>query len=71
MKGKMNFPKVLELSILSKEKKQIMLSDIIVSITLFAPRKNNYNLGPFFSNDTGIVKIEEKQLIISAEARLD
>ena len=66
----MIFPKNLELSILPKDKKQSMLADIIVSITLFAPKKNDYHLGPFFSDNHGVIKIEEKQLIISAEAVL-
>ena len=67
----MIFPKILELSILSKDRKQLMLSDIVISITLFSSRRNDYHLGPYFSNDNGVIKITEKDLIISAEAVLD
>ena len=66
----MIFPKNIELTILSQDNKQLIFEDVAISITLFAQNKNDYHLGPFFSNNNGVWKIEEKQLIISAEAVL-
>jgi hypothetical protein len=67
----MKFPKILKISLVSKDGKQIMLSDVVFSITLFAPKKNNYHLGPFFSTNSGTLELDEERLTISAEAVLD
>lgn len=48
----------------------IKIPNIIVSIHLFAMRKNDYYLGPFFSDNNGEIKIDKNILEISAEAEL-
>lgn len=67
----MIFPKFLQIQILSIDKKPIIYADIIIGITLIAPRKNNYHLGPFFTNNKGIVTLSERDLLISVEAELE
>ncbi len=48
----------------------IRTPNIIVSIHFFAIRKNDYYLGPFFSDDNGEIRIDKNILEISAEAEL-
>ena len=67
----MKFPKNLMISILSQDNKPILQSDIMIVINLIAPRKNNYHLGPFFTNNKGVVFLTEKDLQISAQAEAE
>ena len=67
----MIFPERFEIHILDQDNKPILYSNIMVFITLFAPRKNNYDLGPLFSDKFGVISVNKNQLIILAEAVLE
>lgn len=67
----MKFPENIEIQVVSKQGSLLPVENLVCSIVLFAPEKNNYHLGPFFSSARGIINIKEDQLRISAEAVLE
>jgi len=50
--------------------KPITIPNVIISIHIFAIKKNDYNLGPFFSDKNGEIKIDKHVLDILAEAEI-
>jgi hypothetical protein len=50
--------------------KQIKIPNIVISIHAFAMKKNDYFLGPFFSNENGEFEIDKNTLEIFADAEM-
>lgn len=67
----MVFPKRLEINIVDEDGKKILLSDVILKITMFSLTKNNYPLGPFFSDKDGTVSLTAEVLTVAANSVLD
>jgi len=67
----LKFPKKIKIRILDGfTQSPIEIENIIISIHLFALKKNDYYLGPFFSDINGEIEIDDNILSISAEAEL-
>ena len=67
----LNFPDKVKIKIIeSLTHKPIKIPNIIINIHAFAMEKNDYFLGPFFSNENGEFEIDKNSLEISAEAEL-
>lgn len=67
----MKFPEKIKIKIIEGfTRKPIKIPNIIISIHVFAMKKNDYYLGPFFSDEAGELEIDKKVLEISAEAEL-
>ena len=49
---------------------KLKIENVIISIHLFAKYRNDYHLGPFFSNEMGEYFLNSNILIASAEAEL-
>ena len=64
----MRFPDKLNVQLVKRNGEKLHLENVVFVIKLKAPQKNDYYLGPFFSNKGGECKISEKVLKISAEA---
>jgi hypothetical protein len=65
------FPEKTKITIVDKiTHSRIKLKDIILSVHLYATKKNDYYLGPFFSDPNGDVEINGSALGILAEAEL-
>jgi len=66
------FPNKINIKIVdSFTHSSIRIPNIIVMIHIFAMEKNDYHLGPFFSNDNGEIEIDKNTLEILAEAELE
>lgn len=67
----LNFPSKIKIKIVDGlNHNSIKIPSIIISIHLFAMKKNDYYLGPFFSDENGEIEIDKNTLEISAEAEL-
>jgi hypothetical protein len=67
----LRFPKKIKIKILEgNTQSPIKIENIIISIHFFALKKNDYYLGPFFSDINGEIEIDANILSISAEAEL-
>lgn len=67
----MEFPKKLRICLIDlKDGSKIRLKNIVISLKFFANYKNDYNLGPFFSDENGEYSLDSKILSLSAQAEL-
>lgn len=63
------FTKELYIQLIHKNTaKKINIENVVLSIELKAPRKNDYHLGPYFSNKNGEYRLNEHILKVSADA---
>jgi hypothetical protein len=67
----LKFPDKIKIKIIDGfSHKPIKIQNIIISVHLFAMKKNDYHLGPYFSDSNGEIEIDKNMLTISAEAEL-
>lgn len=67
----LKFPDKIKIKIIEGvTHRPIKIQNIIISIHIFAMKKNDYYLGPFFSDGNGEIDIDKNMLTISAEAEL-
>lgn len=67
----LKFPKKIKIKLIENfTHKPIEIPNIILSIRVFAIEKNDYFLGPFFSNENGEFEIDKNMLEIFSESEL-
>lgn len=67
----LKFPDKIKIRVMDGlARRTIRIPDIIVMVHIFAMRKNDYHLGPFFTNENGELEINKEILEISTEAEL-
>ena len=64
----MRFPNELHVQLIKNNNEKSSLENVVLAIKLNAPQKNDYHLGPFFSDSNGEYKLSENVLKISADA---
>jgi len=52
------FPDLAKVQIVSRDGSFVMLGDVVFFVRLFATQKNDYHLGPFASDERGLVTID-------------
>ncbi|MDD5018796.1 MAG: hypothetical protein PHS61_00020 [Candidatus Omnitrophica bacterium] len=67
----LKFPNKVKIKIIDElARSPIRIKNIIIFVHLFAVKKNDYYLGPFFSDINGEIEINRDMLAILAEAEL-
>lgn len=67
----LKFPNKIKIKILDGFTREVIkIDNIVISLHLFAMKKNDYYLGPFFSDNKGEIVIDKNMLEISADAEL-
>ena len=64
-------PEKVVLRLIDSEGNAVRLPNVLFTVRTFATRKNDFNLGPFASDDDGLVTITKNDLLAAAEAHYD
>ena len=67
----MEILKKVEIQIVNNNGLPENISEIAIRIHVFARKQNDYLLGPYFSNDEGIIEISKEEIEYEIQATLD
>lgn len=65
------FPQKVTVRLVDGRGKPVPLANVIVTVHLFARRKNDFDLGPYVSNEMGVITFTESDLRHDVEATYD
>lgn len=68
----MKFPQIVKIKIIDTVTNNVItVENIAINVHIFAINKNDYYLGPYFSNSNGEIHLTNRMLRISADAEME
>ena len=71
MNPDLQLPELTKIQLLDTTSSPLRLSGVIVFIKASARRKNNYSLGPYWSNSDGLIEIRKEDLLSEVDSTHD